>query len=308
MTWIVSESQIASGISPKFAFPSEFIQYMAVYVSIAHVCCACRAVQRGQTPEAARDARPKVAVRCRASRFLRYIYSPCLMVLLVYLLTCRDVYPGHGGDFTCFPCRCSAGRLQSCGLAARLQQEQLVIAGVTSIEPQAFKPLGCRLSRLSLANNSINTLDPRSFEQLPCLQILDISRSKLSLLARDAFRGLKQLKILSLHGNELRSISADHLSHLPSLEKLLLGSKPGFDNETATNYELEAGNLIAVLPPRLFQGNPHLNYFDISGNKITKADRDTFVGATNLRFLDLSANSLRELPVGLCAFSMDTFI
>ena len=273
------------------------------------MCCACRAVQRGQTPlEAARDARPKVVrahVRCPwVKRFLKYIYSPCLTALLVYLLICQDVYPGHRGDFTCFPCRCSAGRLQSCSLAAQLQQEQLVIAGVTSIEPQAFKPLGCRLSRLSLANNSITSLKPRSFEHLPCLQILDISRSKLSMLARDSFYGLDQLEVLSLHGNELHNISGDHLSHLPSLEKLLLGSKSGWDNETLTTYELEAGNLIRFLPPRLFEGNPHLNFFDISGNNMTKVDRDTFVGATNLQVLDLRQNSLRELPEGLCAFSM----
>ena len=110
--------------------------------------------------------------------------------------------------------------------------------------------------------------------------------------------------MLSLHGNELHNISGDHLSHLPSLEKLLLGSQPGWDSETETNYELEAGNLIKVLPPRLFEGNPHLNFLDISGNNITKVDRDTFVGATNLRVLDLSQNSLRELPEGLCTFSV----
>ncbi|CAL1154760.1 unnamed protein product [Cladocopium goreaui] len=273
-----SQLGFSNSISAKFAFPSEFLQYMAVYVSIAHVCCACRAVQRGQTPEleAARDVRPKVVrahVRCPwVKRFLKYIYSPCLTALLVYLLICQDVYPGHRGDFTCFPCRCSAGRLQSCSLAAQLQQEQLVIAGVTSIEPQAFKPLGCGLLRLSLANTSITSLGPRSFEHLPCLQILDISRSKLSTLARDSFYGLEQLEVLSLHGNELHNISGDHLSHLPSLEKLLLGSKSGFENETLTNYELEAGNLIKFLPPRLFEGNPHLNYFDVSGNNITKVD------------------------------------
>ena len=121
--------------------------------------------------------------------------------------------------------------------------------------------LGCRLSRLSLANNSITSLEPRSFEHLPCLQILDISRSKLSTLARDSFYGLEQLEVLSLHGNELHNISGDHLSHLPSLEKLLLGSKPGWDNATLTAYELEAGNLIKFLPPRLFEGNPALELF-----------------------------------------------
>jgi len=124
------------------------------------------------------------------------------------------------------------------------------------------------------------------------------------MLARDSFYGLEQLEVLSLHGNELHSISGDHLSHLPSLEKLLLGSKSGFENETLTNYELETGNLIKFLPPRLFEGNPHLNYFDVSGNNITKVDRDTFVGAKNLRALDLRRNSLRELPEGLCILVM----
>ena len=285
------------GISPRFAFPSDLLQYMAVFFSLAHVCCACRSVESTAQKPKALESRTVYSVHTRW--ILKSLYSPCLVITVIYLLFCPDVYPGYKGDFTCFPCRCHDGRLQSCGLAAQLQQQHLVIAGVRSIEPHAFRPLGHRLLRMSLANNSLVSLKARSFEHLLGLKILDLSRSQIKHLHENSFEGLTELEVLSLHGNELRGISAALLSHMPALEQLLLGSRSVFNNESETNEELESGNLIRALPSHLFGGNARMRYFDASGNNLTEISGEAFAGAGELRILDLSWNHVQQLPEGL---------
>ena len=217
------------GISPVFAFPSGLLQYVAVYMSVSHVCCACRSLERTASQGHQHD---KVQQQSQGTwgdlvwvwqlkRCLKYVYSPCLVALVIALLFSPDFYPGHTGDFACFPCRCDMGHLQSCGLAGKLQQQQLAITNLTGIDQNVFKPLGCQVSQLSLANSSLFQLTSKSFKDLPCLRVLDLGRAKLRSLHEDSFFGLEKLEVLSLSQNELTQISVAHLSHLPSLEQLL---------------------------------------------------------------------------------------
>ena len=291
--------QIVQGISPVFAFPSSLLQYLSVYMSISHVCCACRLLERtaGQRQYDNDEVRHQSQGPWRdlvwlgqVRRCLKYVYSPCLVAVIVTLLLSPDFYPGHTGDFACFPCLCDKGHLQSCGLAAKLQQQQLAITNLTSIDQQAFKAFGCQLSQLSLANSSLFHLNSKCFKDLSCLRVLDLGRAKIRSLHEESFFGLNNLEVLSLSGNELTEITIAHLSHLPSLEQLLLGStidRIRTNNTMAANYvgmkviadyvevgikvidiETQGGNSIKLLPPRFLQGNPHLKFLDISGNII----------------------------------------
>ena len=97
---------------------------MAIYVSLAHTCCACRSVERARElgpvdqhakhqqrqPNAKDFPRVLGLASCATlhlvRRCLQAIYSPSLL-LVFFLLRSRDVYPLHSGDFSCFPCRCS---------------------------------------------------------------------------------------------------------------------------------------------------------------------------------------------------------
>ena len=268
-------------------------------MSISHVCCACRLLERtaGQRQYDYDEVRHQSQGPWRdlvgvgqVRRCLKYVYSPCLVAVIVVLLLSPDFYPGHTGDFACFPCLCDKGHLQSCGLAAKLQQQQLAITNLTSIDQQAFKALGCQLSQLSLSNSSLFHLNSKCFKDLSCLRVLDLGRAKIRSLHEESFFGLNNLEVLSLSGNELTEITIAHLSHLPSLEQLLLGStidRIRTNNTMAANYvgmkviadyvevgikvidiETQGGNSIKLLPPRFLQGNPHLKFLDISGNII----------------------------------------
>ena len=283
------------------------------------MCCACRLLERtaGQRQYDYDEVRHQSQGPWRdlvgvgqVRRCLKYVYSPCLVAVIVVLLLSPDFYPGHTGDFACFPCLCDKGHLQSCGLAAKLQQQQLAITNLTSIDQQAFKALGCQLSQLSLSNSSLFHLNSKCFKDLSCLRVLDLGRAKIRSLHEESFFGLNNLEVLSLSGNELTEITIAHLSHLPSLEQLLLGSTIDVistNNTIEADYldrkliETQGGNSIKLLPPRFLQGNPHLKFLDISGNIIQRLHQDTFSEATQLEILDLSSNQLHALPEGIFA-------
>ena len=188
------------------------LQYLAVY----DVCCACRAVDRTAQKYGRTESKAQQNISFRWTsmspiwfrRFLQACYTPCVVVILVMLLRSEEVYFGHSRNFTCFPCRCSesaAGfHLESCGLAAVLQQKQLVLTNLSSIEPEAFNQLGCHTTHMSLANSSLVAMPSGRFKHLKCLQILDLGRAKLEELDADAFVGLEKLQLLSMSENHLK--------------------------------------------------------------------------------------------------------
>eukprot|EP00434_Breviolum_minutum_P024231 symbB.v1.2.021395.t1/scaffold1840.1/size99223/9 len=299
----LEELKFSNSISPVFAFPSDMLQYLAVYVSVAHVCCACRAVERTAQGYGRTESKAKHNISFRWTsrspiwfrRFLQACYTPCIVVILVMLLTSEEVYPGHSGNFTCFPCRCSESamglHLESCGLAAVLQQKQLVLTNLSSIEPEAFNQLGCHTTQMSLANSSLVAMPAGRFKHLKCLKILDLGRAKLEELDSDAFVGLEKLQLLSMSENLLTNLSAAHLSYLPTLHHLLLGGKTDKSGKL-----IMQGNSLQTLPSDLFQKNPQLQTLDISENYLKSLPKHLLKGLTALRTLDLGVNKLTLLP------------
>ncbi|CAE7516806.1 Lrrc15, partial [Symbiodinium necroappetens] len=89
----VAELGFSTSISPAFAFPSDILKFLAVYMTVAHICCCVFCAS--------------FSGKGFARRCLILVYSPALLLLLALFLTSSDFYPGHSGDFRCFPCRCS---------------------------------------------------------------------------------------------------------------------------------------------------------------------------------------------------------
>eukprot|EP00434_Breviolum_minutum_P037912 symbB.v1.2.033617.t2/scaffold4203.1/size69029/4 len=299
----LEELKFSNSISPVFAFPSDTLQYLAVYVSVAHVCCACRAVERTAQGYGRTESKAKQNISFRwtswspiwCRRFFQACYTPSVVVILVMLLRSEEVYPGHSRNFTCFPCRCSESamglHLESCGLAAVLQQKQLVLTNLSSIEPEAFNQLGCHTTQMSLGNSSLAAMPSGRFKHLKCLKILDLGRAKLEELDADAFVGLEKLQLLSMSENLLTNLSAAHLSHLPTLHHLFLGGK----TDKSGNL-IVRGNSLQSLPSDLFQKNPQLQTFDISENSLKSFPNGLLDGLTALETFDLGYNELSQLP------------
>ncbi|CAE7375079.1 GPR125 [Symbiodinium natans] len=175
---LVTTLDFSTRVPPGFAFPTGFWGYAAVYVNVAHVCCVCRMLRRSSWAVASvRQSRQK------GRKGWKYLgaaaYASCLLLVLSLFLMSKDAYPGHSGDFRCFPCHCSVAgtilRLERCPLAEVLQMEQMSLHGrnITDIAAEAFGPLG-QLRRLSLSGNPLVRLPPGRFEGLRCLQLLDL--------------------------------------------------------------------------------------------------------------------------------------
>ncbi|CAE7501557.1 Igfals [Symbiodinium natans] len=300
----VSKHQdLSNRVSPNFVFPSDFWSYAAVYLNVAHVCCVCRMLQRSSWGNLrAASATRSVGGLRKGWRFLgATAYAGSLLLLLAMLLASEDTYPGHSGDFRCFPCHCLGDGLQGlrltrCPLVESLGIEQVSLnaRNISEIAAEAFSPLGCQLRKLYLSGNPLVRLPPHRFAGLGCLQSLDLSRTQLMEVDDDAFSGLRQLRVLALSENRLSKLGAPALRHLPGLEHLVLGGV----GETMDDMVI-GGNPLTSLPPRLFAGNPKLRSIDLSHNTLRTLHEDAFQGLRHLHSLDLMLNPLTVLPPGI---------
>ena len=73
-------------------------------------------------------------------------------------------------------------------------------------------------------------LPPEVFSSLSRLATLIISYNKLQCVQSRAFSGLKNLRILSLHGNDISMIPEDAFEDRSSITHLALGSNPFYCN------------------------------------------------------------------------------
>ncbi|CAE7510557.1 atk [Symbiodinium sp. CCMP2592] len=299
------ELDLSNSISPTFAFPSDILQFLAVYISLAHTCCACRSVERARDlgslgglgessvgpKQSKRPINHRTVFPTRHGRLvlrcLKALYSPILLLVLFLFLRSPDMYPGHSEDFSCFPCRCSqeARRLESCRLAAVLRQPELALPGVHSIAQAALDPLGCYVRRLSLSNHKLTSLPAKRFRHLSCLEALDLGRGRLEHLEDEAFEGLAQLRLLSLSQNLLTDLPTQVLKPLLRLEQLLLGGKSDKQGNV-----IVSGNQLVSLPN--FTQNPRLRVLDVSENNLKNLEDATFSHLHRLRVLDLGRNNL----------------
>ena len=274
---VSTQLQFSNRVPPGFAFPTSFWGYVAVYTSVAHVCCVCRMLRRSNWANLKFSARAR-HTGSKGWRCLGAVaYSGCLLLILSLLLISEDTYPGHSGNLRCFPCHCSVSgeslRLERCLLAEVLRLEQVSLHGrsISDIAPRAFNPLGCQLQRLSISGNPLARLPPSSFAGLRCLQVLDLGQAQLAELHDDDFRGLEQLKTLTLSENRLRRISASTLRHLPALENLVLG---GVEDDPDGRVVYSGSGVYGSLPADLFAGNPKLVKLDLSHCALLRPSKD----------------------------------
>eukprot|EP00069_Balaena_mysticetus_P001203 bmy_15167T0 len=197
------------------------------------------------------------------------------------------------------------------------------------IPPGAFSELS-NLRELYLQNNYLTDkgLDNETFWKLSSLEYLDLSSNNLSRVPAGLPRSLV---LLHLEKNAIRSVDADVLTPIRSLEYLLLHSNQlraqgihprAFQGlkrlHTVHLYNNALERVPSGLPRRVrtlmilhnqitgigredFATTYFLEELNLSYNRITspKVHRDAFRKLRLLRSLDLSGNRLRTLPPGL---------
>ena len=135
---------------------------------------------------------------------------------------------------------------------------------------------------LNLAGRGVEALRPEDFQGLSGLQVLDLSRNRLSAWPSAVLGGLPHLTSLRLSGNRLRELPAGALAAHPRLIGLYL-----------------AGNELTGLPPGAFRELADLRRLDLSGNALAELPGDAIAGLSGLWALRLHGNLLAELPAGL---------
>ncbi|CAJ1403558.1 unnamed protein product [Effrenium voratum] len=301
-------------LNPIFPFPTSFVNYLSIYISLVHVCCVCRALEEAAAKFAVCPEQPEFGPKSRRSlssmslvtragvrrpRLLALGYAVSLLSVVGVTLAMQQFYPNQSMDLRCYPCTCKTTRgglhrLENCNLAASLRFKYLNLASlhIREVAPDVFHPLGGDLMILSLAQNQLHELAPALFSGLSHLQLLDLSRNHLSDLGAPNFHGLERLNTLSLSQNDLRQLHVDVFQPMPGLQQILLG---GTKLKNQEEEIMIVGNPLMDLPPGIFRNLHLLNRLDVSENRLSKLRDGVFASLPSLAVVDLSENLLEEL-------------
>ncbi|ELU01770.1 hypothetical protein CAPTEDRAFT_107770, partial [Capitella teleta] len=152
--------------------------------------------------------------------------------------------------------------------------------------------------------------DLRNFTHLPQMpkdnaddiDLLNLSRNRLTTVVTRAFASLSNLKILHLEFNSITSIEAQAFAGLSQLEELYLQFNNIQAFQSLVFKDLFAllmldvsHNQIQALPEAIFN-NTDLYYLDLSSNQLTGISDNLFHSTDNLTTLIFAENPLISLP------------
>nr|XP_050859212.1 protein artichoke isoform X1 [Vespula vulgaris] len=136
------------------------------------------------------------------------------------------------------------------------------------------------LRRLDLRKNGLRNIEEGIFKGCINLEELYLDENNMTIVPTASLKGPKGIKILSLIGNNIGSLSRGAF--------LTLG-------ESLLRLDL-SNNGLSHMEDGSLSGLEHLLFLNISRNDLTRFNSDVFKGAYNLLQLDLSVNYLQEFP------------
>ncbi|OAD57105.1 Chaoptin, partial [Eufriesea mexicana] len=166
-----------------------------------------------------------------------------------------------------------------------------------------------QLKELRLADNLLgDNLNPifssNEFHGMKQLKLLDLTRNGLRSLEEGIFKGCESLEQLYLNGNNFTAVPTMSLKGPKSIRVLSLsgnniGSLPraafSILGESLLRLDISE-NELSHIEDGAFSGLGRLLLLNISGNDLSRFNSEVFKGAYNLLQLDLSTNFLREFP------------
>lgn len=190
---------------------------------------------------------------------------------------------------------------------AKLRELDLSRNRLTTLSSPPFRK--AKLRKLNLSRNYISYLDTQSFESLPYLEELKLSRNHLnaSTFSRTAhiFRNLTNLRTLDLNGNKLHRLEGLVFEHLKKLKVLKLRRNEITSFSDGVFYGLNAienllldYNNITTIRKGLLFGLSSLTHLSLSQNQIDSIRPDAWEPTKHLKTLDLSNNRLVSLREG----------
>jgi hypothetical protein len=200
---------------------------------------------------------------------------------------------------------------------------------LTSLPEDLFLP-SPKLKRLSLSDNSLESIDAPIFSGLRDLRLLDMSGNNISQVSEISFPVLPNLRTLNLGHNPVRVVFMNAFSPLNKTESLVIGSSKQSLHIMKLSFlgltSLRTLRIINIendlLERDMFSGMTRLRELHVTGQvtsigfdaflglktletlmlsqcRLQKLSMDSFVGLKSLQNLDLSSNQLTKLPPGL---------
>ena len=176
---------------------------------------------------------------------------------------------------------CNISKNSFAGLADTLQDMHLNNNSLQYLEPGTFESL-INLVHLNLRHNLLEEIEDKMFGGLANLVWLDLNSNALKEIRSDAFKGLGKLMELSLESNLLDEIKPGAFNGLGNLSKLYL-----------------ANNALKKIRPDAFNGLGNLSRLDLSSNILNEIHTGAFNGTGNLSELYLPYNMLKEIQSGV---------
>ncbi|GFQ90668.1 relaxin receptor 1 [Trichonephila clavata] len=170
------------------------------------------------------------------------------------------------------------------------------------IQPGAFKGLQ-NLRWLLLQNNSLrDPLNMTVFEDIPFIEVLDLTDNKLKKLG--ALPPLERLFWLGLSKNKLEQITKSTFKALKNLEVLILKNNAIEDIEESSFSSLRklveldiSYNRLKYLKPRIFYKLKNLIKLNLEFNMISSLPITIFRGLDSLKSLDLQGFDLENIDI-----------
>ena len=306
-------------------FTNSFLNYMSIYMCIAHVLCVCRSLETAdwivlfQVPRAPPTSKA----------WKRILFSTAYVAFVSILLggIVLGAFTSHDG--LCPPCQCAAVAptsllLERCVIptgyvaqAAGWLEFNLTNRNITEVLPDAFIVRGAhqKVGSISLRGNHLTELPEGLFRDLlqqKEMDTLDLADIGIATLPRTLFHagssgGLSGIRELHLEGNCLTTLPPGVFHGLRfdddngildmsqnKLQELHADTFHGL--KFSRNGILDIShNKLQDLPPKVFNGTGRLKILDLADNELVTLSSDVFYGLWSLRSLRLEGNRLRSL-------------
>ena len=314
-------------------FLSSFLNYMSIYICVAHVLCVCRSLETADW--IALFQVPHAAPACKAWKTMILSSAYALALLAFVGIPVGGIVLGAFSDSShaglCPHCQCSTVAptsllLERCviptsyvakGAVSRLEFN-LTNRNITEVLPDAFIARGAhqKVRSISLRGNHLTELPEGLFRDLlqqTRIDTVDLADNRIVTLSRGVIQAdftgyvgildmsqnqLQELYAETFHGLRLQSGGILNMSR-NKLQVLHADTFYGLVGSYSCTLDMSC-NKLQVLPPKVFD-RLELNRLYLQDNDLSQLHAGTFQGlifcpCCSYCILDISHNKLQELP------------